>query len=510
MVLSLKYFKKIARILKPRIEIGGLDINDGSISFLSLDPETKRSRQISLTLEQGIIIGGKIKEPSQFIKTLKELHSRITPNRSKKIHVVVSLSDANVYTQHFALPLLQSSSLKEAVQLNLQVLSPIDFSKAYSDWQQVPATQNVDNQVDILASFSEKEIIDSFYNALSNSQFLPVAIEQKMASLTRAITKLSAGYDPQKSHFLLYVNSDGVGFSIIKNSSLYFDRFTLWSALIKENSQSKQITLKEFGDIIVQESHQVVNYYSSRFHDAVTSLYVVAPGFEEQVKNIMVDQFSLTIEPLALKEYVLDISWLAALGASLRGLTSRSLDTDVSLAPEDTEIQFLHSQIIEFVSLWRNIILATLFIVLAASVGTYLFLNYLIGGTVKGLNISTGSYSEAHLSTLTSEANSFNQVINQALLARQKQTRWSHVLSDIVSKESTTAFIDHLYVQSPGLPVILNGRANTSNDAVDFKNRIASLSYISNVDLPLSSLILNGNQVSFSISFNVNASGLQQ
>ena len=48
MAFSFKSFKKIGRILKPRVDVGGLEISDSGAVFMLIDPETKKISSYSV------------------------------------------------------------------------------------------------------------------------------------------------------------------------------------------------------------------------------------------------------------------------------------------------------------------------------------------------------------------------------------------------------------------------------------------------------------------------------
>ncbi len=509
MKFSLKSLKKIGRILKPRVDVGGLELSDGGAVFVDIDPETKKVSNFSVKFPADSFVGGKVQNKSAMVLALTQLHSLITAVKNKKIPVVVSISDTDIYTQQFVLPNLKSSSLEEAVRLNLQVISPIDFTSAYTDWERIEDGTG-SQEAEILASFAEKAIVDKIYEVLSESQFVPVAIEQRATSITRVISELSNSYNPKNSYFLLYVSSDGLGFDIIRRGYLYFSRFTPWSALVSDYSGQKQISFNEFTKTIIEESHRVINFYSSHFNSSIDSIYVVAPNLEKQVSQIIESSLPLKIEPLVLKDYQIDQNLFIAFGAGLRGIASRAMDVDISLAPEGTEAQFYHSRILAFVSMWRNVLASVFVIILLSMIGVYIFLSSYINRMVSDFSRVSGNYNVSYLNSLKSAATDFNSSVTSAINAKSQQTRWSKALNDINNQATNGVVVSRIYVQSLDLPITLNGLAPTSDAAVDFKNKLAALSYISGVDMPLSGLIPIGpNQVSFSISFKINQSAIQ-
>jgi Tfp pilus assembly PilM family ATPase len=505
MNLYLGFIKKAVYLLKPKVEVGGLDINDGGILFLSIDPETNKIKSSSVRLSPGVVLDGKILSKDEFIKALKKLHSQIVSDSNQKIPVVVSISDANVYSQQFELPLLKSTNLQQAVLLNLQVISPIDFSKAYSDWQKIENPKG--RGVDILASFIQKEIIDDLVDGISKSNFVPIAIEQKTASLTRTISQLASNVDLKSSFFLLYVSSDGLGFSIIRQGYLYFNRFTPWSVLVKDSK--KQISTKEFSETIIQESHRIINFYSSHFNENISLFYVIAPGIESLIKQIVESNFSLKVEPIVLKKFLLEPSWFAALGAALRGNMPRSVDTDISLAPEGTEILFFHSQILSFIKLWRNVIFVVCSIILAVGIGIFIFLNRVTNDIAIDFNKIAGGYNVSYLNALKQQALDFNRSLEIAINAKNQQVQWSKIIKEIYNQAGKEIKIERIFVQSIDLPIIINGSAPNANLAVDFKNKLSSLKFVSDTNLPLSSLNVGEDKTTFTISFRVLPSFLQ-
>lgn len=490
------FFQKILRILRPSLDVGGVEINDNEIKFVSLS-DGKISK-FSAKVPPGIISEGKVIKADEVIKVLKSLHSQIT-QKSKKIPVVISVSDANVYTQSFTLPVLNGSNFEEAVRLNMQVISPIDFLKSYSDWEKI--SMSSPHEFEILSSFVNKGIIDPIYKCFNESNFLPVAIEQKGFSVVRAIQKM--GIVGNQPCFVLHVGGDGVSFSIIKDQLLYFNRFSSWSSVVKQNNLEREISFVDFSNLILQETHKIINFYSSRFNDGIEKIVVLAPGLEVQVKNILQDNFSIKIESIEGNLTGIENSWLVAFGSALRGLLPRSKDVHISLAPDGTEELFLHSQILAFSSMWRTIIISVLTVATLSFVGVYLFLNFVIADSSKKLNNLSSNQNTAYYQALKNEAEMFNKNINLALTAKAQQNRLSSPIAAIFDKAGTTIKIDRILIQSTGSQSSINARAPKESDAVQFKDQIQTIHGISNADLPLSSLVqVSSDEFNFRINFS--------
>ena len=498
-------FKKILRFVRPYIEVGGLVISNGSLTFVSIGAQGKNIKKISLKVPAGTIEEGKLVEKKAFLSLLWELHSQITSKKWSKIPVIVSISDADVYTQSFLLPLLKDSNLEEAIRLNMQVISPLDFSRVYSDWQKIGSSQKSTHEMEILSSFTSKELIDSLYDLLIAANFIPVAIEQKAMSIIRLIDFSQKSVPDGEPFFVLYIDSDGLSFSVIRDSSLYFNHFSSWSNVADQRSLDREISFTDFRNLIIQETHRVINFYSGRFSEEIKKTYLITPGLEKEVENIIQDNFSLEVVPFQIKDYPVELSFACALGAALRGTIPRSRDIQISLAPEGTETKFIHSQIISFVFFWRNLIIVSLSVLAAAFLGVFILMNVFVKNTTGDLANLSSSYNVTYFSSLKKEADSFNESIQRALIAKSQQSHWSWLISEIYRKAGTKITINRIFIQSFNVPVILNARAPKESDAVEFKNALETISSLTKVDLPLSSLVpIDADTVGFQVTFYVN------
>lgn len=497
------HFKKISHLLRPQIEIGGLEMSDGGVSYLSVHPETKRVIKTSIKLNPGIIYKGRVKNTTELVSNLKKLHKQITSKENKSIPIVVSISDENVYTQVFSLPAFENKALDEAIRLNLQVVSPIEFSKTYSDWERIDKGDDGGLEVEILASFIEKEIADPFFLALSQANFLTIAIEQKASSLSRVIREISLNFDPNQSYCILNISGDGLSFSILRNKSMYFNRFSSWENITSSGS-NKQINFIDFKNAIIQETHRVTNFFTSKFQNNISSIYLIAPGLDNQVKQVLEQNFQMKVLAVELKDYIIDQNFLVSLGGSLRGFIPRSQDSEISLAPEGTEKEFSHSQVLSFVSIWREIIISTCIVIFISFLGLYLFLGGVIKSEETALKDISANQNKNLLLDLKAKADKFNKMVSIIEKAKGQRTLWSPLIDSIYQKAGIGVQIDRISVQAIDRPVLINARATNESVAVNFKNALQTMPQIANIDLPLSGITpYNANSVSFGLSFEI-------
>jgi hypothetical protein len=496
-------FRKIVDALSPRLKIDGLDISDTSVSFLSVNAKNDFISQHSIKLPHGAIEKGTVKDREKFIEALKKLHDEITIKKSEDIHVVVSISDENVYSQVISIPSISSEAFSDVVKLNLQAINPMDIDNVYYDYQRLNDLNN--NETELLASFVSKKIVDDLVDSLSEAGFFAIAIEQKSFSLIRTINIYGNGIE-SLPYLIIYTNSDGLSFSLVKDSTLHFNKFVSWESVIGNTPNADAaITFKDLSSVILRESHNIINYYTLKYPGELRAVYSVSSELEEYVKNIIEDNLSIKSQPLTIKKYAVKQPWFVVLGCATRGILPRSQDEQISLAPSGTETQFFQSKALAFSIAWRNIFISFMFVILIVFGGTYLFLVSVYKGL--GSDVSGLSYIQqdnAKLAEIKEGANSFNQLVGKILNIKQQNVQWSKFVDRIFKEAGSEVKIEKLTVTSPDSPVVIRAVTTSESSAINFKNKIAAIKFISNVEMPISDIKqIDERIIGFTVIFRI-------
>ncbi|OGM91253.1 hypothetical protein A2755_02525 [Candidatus Wolfebacteria bacterium RIFCSPHIGHO2_01_FULL_48_22] len=485
--------KKRARwlnILQPQLHIGGIDISDQSLAFLRIDQKNGSWERASVRLEEAVVENGKILQREKFIKSIQELRQKITHKKKETIPVVVSISDENVYTQRFSLPPLKRAEFDEAVKLNLQTISPSDSSTMYYDWERI-GQEEESGEAEILASFIEKKVIDELVKVFADERFFITAVEQKAASTVRTIRHLEKTFDSAKSYLLVMDAADGISFVIVRKGMAYFGRFSDWNSVEGD--------LRNF---IVREYHQISNFFTNKFHEQFECAYMALQNSSEEIAKIVQENFTVPVRQVRLPAGQAG-AWLVALGAALRGVAPRSQDTQISLAPEGTELLYQQMLTSSFLSLWTGIFSGAAVIILAAFLGVFVFLNTHVQNTAETV-ISSFNDPQilAQYEFYTKEAGIFNASITKALEIKNQQVKWGTFMRDIFDRTGSSVVISRIYMQARNMPVTVTGTAATESEVSAFRDRLAQLPYVTEIDLPLSSFQrVDATHISFRLMF---------
>ncbi len=505
--------KKILSILSPKPSIGGLGINDSALKFV-LAEDSKISKA-AVDLPPGILEGGKVKDLNAFKSALSNLHSKIIPNTKKKIYIVLNVPDINVYTQVFNLPPAAENNIEEAVRLNLQMISPSDFSSVYSDWQRVDKAKADSRQIEVLGAFIQKQIINDLATALKETNFVVVAIEFYSLAISRVVSAMN-----ETSNFCLLMRLDasGISFSIIRKGNLYFQRFISWPI-----QEEKQITFNILKDLIVREVQKVLNFSSKQWPDKIEKILFVSSSLEDKIAQIITENFPLAVQKLSLSSELkdpfglwsfsseelksLDSNLLGAFSSSLRGLIGRSRDIIISLASTGTEEEFRQNQIIYFVKMWRNIIMTSFGFVAVVFIVMDIFMASMISSLNSRLTNLVNLPETGEINDLQTKAVEFNSKIAVAFQAKQESLKWSQFLEEIKNIAGNDIIINRIFVQSPTGVILFNGEAANESLILSFKENLVKNDYFKEVDLPLSSVnSLGGGLLDFSVNFKIDDS----
>ena len=494
------YIDKVLTSLRAKPLSGGLEISDSSIRFAYFD--NKNWQMLSLRLPPNVISGNQILDYQQFVKSLsglrKQIFKSITSN-NQKISAVVSLAPTNVYSQVFNLPIISDKKLDEAVKLNIQMVSPIEFSKVYSGWQLVGRDEE-QSLLEVMGAFVNHEIVDNMKKAFDEADFMIRAVEFRPISLTRLIREQGVGVDVARPYIALILDNESLDFLILRHGQLYFEYFNLWKDL---RGEGREISLSDFRTVITRNLRQVLNYYAQHWQESLEEVVVVASGLGDEVKKIIKDNFSLSARELGVKfDRPVGGEWFTALGGAIRALVPRRLDRDISLLGSTTQNEYRREQIVSFVNFWRIMVPVTMILLSTSFLVSDVVIMRMDSDLEEQL-LNVGSSRVSEFNALQSEAAEFNGLVALISKARPSESKVESltVIQEVLNETRVTitsfAFSDY------GAGITLVGKAGKEEEVLDFKRMLESNPRFRNVALPLGSISVGPQGVTFTMSFSI-------
>ena len=491
---SLSRFMMMIRGLRTA---GGLSVSDSGLRYVHFSDDGSIEKT-SLRLPPGIVEDGKVKDKDNLIKALSALRNNIKISKEEMAEVVISLESRVVYSQFFNLPELDEGALSEAAQLNIQMISPMPLNQAYYSYERIGKPSNGIG-FEYLAAFASSSVIDEWISALKESGFIAIAIEFQSLSSVRLAME-SGVVDRSVISLLVDISDEGLGLSLIKNGNLYFDYFYPWKMI---QGEDKVISTEKFDASLISEINKVVNFAISKFGESVRALIVNSDSLGDREVALLSEKFpSIKVLKIPVEKEVC-CSFSAAAGAAKRAIATRSSDNLISLTPVKVTVEYFRTRMFSMIRLWRRaFIVILLFFIFSFGAADLFFRSIRIN--VAETTIRDLSPAEAvELAALTSEANDFNKMIALVSEAKRGENKFEPIISKIVAIGGDVR-ISKLSIQNIAVPVTLTGEAPSAESISKFSRRLSELKNISEIQLPLSSIVASANgKTSFTMSFKI-------
>lgn len=486
MTIIKAYFQKILSLLRIRAVAAGLEISDQVLRIVWADKGGWRMEAVRMA--PGILEKGRIKDAAAFATALGELMARIAPGRrKKKMNVVVSFSSVSIYSQTFTLPAMEGKDMDKAIDLNVQMASPVDIKQAYFGWQVLGHDAN-NLRSEVSAAFVDKATVDEMTQALYASGFVTVSVESRALALARILRDESSEVDVKSPLLLINIDNIGIDFLIVRQGKLYFEYANLWTDIADEKGE---IAVERFRTILESSLRQVTNFYSQHWSDALGSVVLSAAAFGDEAQAAIADVLALPVQPLvfAVGQQTIPPEWFVAFGCALRGANASGVSDEINLSGSGAMDTFYEEQFAGFLMLWQILVPAVLLFLVAILVVA----DYFLTGTKQNIE-SQPAFTQhgavmQEAAALTASSTAFNDEVALVASTESRIGTSYRLIADIGALASANNItLGHIAFQSPSSPVLVSGDAGSANDIVAFKNALQGDPHIGGVTLSLADI----------------------
>jgi Tfp pilus assembly PilM family ATPase len=487
--------RKTLSRLSTQPEVGGIQVTDSSIQYVLI--RKKQITHAAVRLPEGVIQEGLVKDPEGLKTALAHVHNIAAKGSKRKIlKAIIVLPPALAFTQSFKVPYISEEKLDESAYLNLRMISPIEGDKSYMGWQKI---QEANEQYELLGAFIEKKPVDDIKTALEEAFFYSVAFEFPALSLARLFIATS-GKTPHVT-LMIDVGSEGITFLIVVKGTLYFSSFISWEGMQKKDGAEGGITEQMFEEKLILEVGKVANFALSRLKRTIDKILFIAPGMETRIADILKES-EATVTPFQTQTPTLSSQWYTAWGAAMRSAVESEKNKYINLGTQEATTIFFREKVSGFVILWRNILIATLGVLLITNGGAATF----VVRELRAVQANTPStvIGLEELAMLEEKAQEFNGIIWRIKAVKRERINWHRTLTDVTEITNTNSISITQLGIGTGANAQLSGKAPSNNAIIAFKNAMEEHPEFSNVDVPLSRITQEGNIVGFTMSFTFN------
>lgn len=447
--------------------IAGLEISDSHIRLCFFTKDKKGvGSTLSLQKEQelpsGTIHNGVIQDRQAVIKALASLFDAL-PQKIR--YVLVTVPSQCTYIKIFSFPkAIQGKKLEETMGLTIGFQLPLHAEDIYLDWD---ATGDPSANEVILAA-AKKTVIDEYIAILSAAKLNLVAIEPHILGVLRAIDI------PAEDHTLITDESsaDDILFWIAHKGTVQFMR----------SLPRRLIAQKE------EEIRKISAFYEAE-HKVTPTL-------------INLDRAAVRSDIKTKSDTRPESSYLASIGAALRGTIPRAQDSLISLMPIGTVEAYKRHRAISFVEFLANTTVGISVFFSVAFIGTWILMSSLQQRTlvqIENLNALPISPDTADLETRAQTLNGLTSAAHQSL---QKIPLWSTVIEEVHKRSAQGIIVTNATFPSPEDILTITGTAANREQLTAFKKTMEESALFTEVLLPATNLELR-EAIPFSLTFKL-------
>lgn len=461
---------KLLSVIQNEKAIGGLEIADDGFRFSRLTRD-KNGLKVELLLEEKITeadaLAGEGAITNKLVKFIKQ---------HKIEYVIVSIPANHIFVKTYDFSgNMNEEKINNAINLNIELQLPKKKEEIFCDWATI---DNGDNKKVVL-TYVLKSYVKSLIQKIKNTSLKIIAIESHQLSLARVLKQ-----DLENTNLIIEKGAHFTSFYLIKNQNLLFSQF---------------LPNKIIGNNLGKEVEKIINFYEWQ-NTTINEINLIGPFTATEIKK-------LPIKPTPIKlidelGQVQNIKWITVLGAAMRGLIPRKDDKLISLMEIDTEKAYNQEKINSAVTFLTSISVA-LVIFFA---GTFFVVWNLILIMQNNYNKRISDFnvisSSENSTTLRENAAAFNDSIGQVSSLIKRETAWSPIVKEIISKTTDGVTINNLKLDDVSKNITLTGMARNREAINRLKTSFEDSKMFDSVNIPLNNLEKKAD-IPFSLTFKI-------
>ncbi len=455
----------LTNIISNEEPVGGLELSDNTIKFSLLKKNGSSLEVITLvTAEES-----KQDKTGYFIKDEASLTSKIKEfaNKYGINYVILSIPSDLTFAKTYSFPgIMPDEKVTDSIKLIAELQLPQKPADIYWDSLNYDSKREGKSEKSVLLSFAKKSLIDNLIANTKKAGLKVIAVESRAISLARAI-------EQKPEEVLLVVERDktATSFYVIKNNQLLF---------------LQSLDNKKIGANLNREIKQIIKYFEW-LSQPITGLFLNGRFEAKEIKSLPIKLIKPELNKKIKAIKAINPSSFVVLGAALRGSLPRQSDNNISLMDVGTEEAYEQAKAQAGVNFLMSITIALAAFFIIAFYSTWT----LIAMTQRNFNeeiISFNNTAESDPYTLSSRAQSFNKIIQQASALAKTSPHWSLVVSEIKSRISPNITIKNLALTGPEDVLSLTGTAKSREDINSLRRTLEESRLLKNVNIPLDNL----------------------
>lgn len=530
----------------------GLDISSTRIKAMWIT-ESGKNLQLRGFGEKKIpasaIVGGIIRRPEIVSKAIGEVIRTATPHPIKTPYAICSISQEKVFIKIESFPNLDKEKLREAVTWKAKSILAMPSEKIYWDWHRLDVDES-GNSINILFAAIEKDVVDSYVQAIGDAGIIPLAFEIEASAAARVALEHKK-FGANKPILMVEIGNSSSVLSIMYKGGLRFNssvnvggnqlvkivsttegitpseaqRYIRTTGL-KSRSEKLVLSLQNAFSPLVQEIQRAVSFFNQapEYRDAVIEdilLYgdgAALKGEDKYLDKVLSEQKVIYLNPkipiIPIPQFISHqkiFPHLTVVGLALRPYGKYREYRGINFLPPIAQQAYVSAQIQGKVNTIVKIVMINLLALIGFVAGGWFLLTITRDSTAAMVKTKESVLLGDRISSMSQTIEEYNTTVSSVNVIINSRLDWSKVFEGLLSAvpddvkiSSTDIYLDEdaSPTLEPRWVIRINGTAGSRQTVIDFSNVLLSDDLFDDVIVPISAFS-SSDEVTFQIEARI-------
>jgi len=493
---------KLAKLLFPSQEVGGLEITDEMIKMVFLEdrgngPEWKYF--CIRPLPVGLMVNGIVKQPIALSQQIKQAFSSVVSKTKLSKKMTVVIPESLVYVQSFNVPAtLNDSMVTSAIINSPSYMCPYDITDVNIAWQPI-FIKGLDKK--IIVGAAKKTDVLALQNAVEQAGLDPIAMQTPTFGFEFFVRF------PEGIYIAYFIEKEVLNTTVYVGGKLSFKSTRKLTACIKKTT----IELEDVADFIEKDFPKTKDFILSELGEdykislgIAMSYYEGADKIVEILKGKNMQAEVVTVGKMNLPKTVNNISsWLSVVGAAARGMVSRRNDYFASFLSSTPREIYIRERKEAFFSRSLKIVATTVIFYMVAFSAIGFFLSSIDKERHIRLVNEQKVQLPAELVRLDKEISTFNSTVDKLTKISATRPKVQPPLDSLkkLSFEGISFIKFNLNYAKDKVEVTTSGSATTREKLIAFKKYMEEQGIFKDIKIPPQALEQREN-INFTLAYS--------
>jgi type IV pilus assembly protein PilM len=279
--------------------------------------EVNISNMFMFQIDETIFNNGYIVDRNKFMEIIK---SRLMP-KIKSRNLLITLNSSDITIRNITLPNGSDEELKQMLRFEMEELLPIDFNNYVLDFRKVrdiETSNTIEKRVEVQGAVVPNRIPKELFECFSELGFKPLSFNVNNASGFKLLNDVFSDIDYSKKYYTLDIGTRYLGFNVIDDSNMVFNRIIDLSSFNFGENLMKQFNLSK-EELIYKLINSIDLKRYTLYYDKVDPNIEYDMEFEKIVVgyvNQVNDELQKTTKYYKTKENSIDVDGIIIYGGN--------------------------------------------------------------------------------------------------------------------------------------------------------------------------------------------------